>query len=743
MTVKILVGDALSQLAALPDESVHCCVSSPPYWALRSYGGDPGMIGLEPTFDEHLENLLAVFREVRRVLRKDGTLWLNYGDAYAGGGRGKGSGKQTTNVGSNLPPFRPDGFKPKDLMMMPARVAMALQADGWWLRSEIVWCLSGGTWLYAETQKGVGVHMLRDLVRLDPATVRLWDGQKWTRVRGWSETPKPDSAIEIVLRSGERIGCTPRHQWPTERGLLRADELKVGDCLKSTPLPVGNTPSPGWLTVDALWFAGLYLAEGSMSGDTIQIAGHVKETARWERVQEVCEHFGASPRLYVDGNSQSIHIDRSAALRAVLDVTLAGRTAKDKRLASGVWNWGNASLKSIIQGYLDGDGGKDGNRVRLGFTRNYGLERDLRCAAARLDATLTLRPAFAQMGEKTFPAFRGEWRWDRSGHHNEKARTEIVEIRRSRARRFYDVGVEEHPHVFALASGVLTHNSKPNPMPESVTDRPTSAHEKVFLFSKAVRYFYDHVAVRTPLKPETRARDSRADMYENEVPPGASKHSGIRKRRSDKQRGHSRRHAGFNDRWDAMSNAEQQAAGANLRNVWKVATKPFKGAHFATFPPEIVEPCVKAGTSEKGACANCGAPWTRDVVTPKAPRVPATGKTKDDPRLRMKTGQALQDWRDANPPRTVGWRPSCACDADVVPAACLDPFAGAGTVGLVADRLGRDAILIEINPEYAEMARGRIVEDAGGKADREILAVLGRERGRVEVSISEPMSAVL
>ena len=80
----IVVGDCMEVLASMASESVHCCITSPPYWGLRSYQGDPGMIGLEPTLEEHIERLVSVFREVRRVLRADGTLWLNYGDAYAG-----------------------------------------------------------------------------------------------------------------------------------------------------------------------------------------------------------------------------------------------------------------------------------------------------------------------------------------------------------------------------------------------------------------------------------------------------------------------------------------------------------------------------------------------------------------------------------------------------------------------------------------------------------------------------------
>lgn len=146
----IRIGDCLDYLRTLPSDSVHCCVTSPPYWGLRSYGVE-GQIGLEARFQEHMNVLVDVFREVRRVLRPDGVLWLNYGDAYAGGGMSGGdaasplgSGPQGNRKGVDIRigamGTRPlCGFKRKDLMLLPARLAIALHEDGWWLRSEIVW----------------------------------------------------------------------------------------------------------------------------------------------------------------------------------------------------------------------------------------------------------------------------------------------------------------------------------------------------------------------------------------------------------------------------------------------------------------------------------------------------------------------------------------------------------------------------------------------------------------------------
>jgi DNA modification methylase len=352
MSVRILQGDVMDRLADIPDDSVHCCVTSPPYWGLRDYGVD-GQLGMEPTLAEHIDAMVRVCREIRRVLRPDGTFWLNYGDCYATSPNGR-SAADTKATGNDDRTFRDKPFstiqgtlKPKDLCMVPSRLAIALQEDGWWVRSEIIW-------------------------------------------------------------------------------------------------------------------------------------------------------------------------------------------------------------------------------------------------------------------------------------------------------------------------------GKPNPMPESVTDRPATAHEKIFLLTKSARYAYEADAVRQSM---AEARLSRL-AQDVEGQKGSDRANGGRKtngpmkavggpHRTDKQHGHGRRHSGFNARWDAMSREEQQANGRNLRNfepapvdVWPIATRPFSDAHFATFPPELVERCLKAGCPKGG---------------------------------------------------TV-----------------LDPFGGAGTTGLVADRMGLDAILIELNPEYIEIAQKRIRSDAGMFDDVEV-----------------------
>jgi DNA modification methylase len=157
MSIRILNCDVLEGLAQLPDESVHCVVTSPPYWGLRDYGVD-GQIGLEPTPAEFVVRMVGVFREVRRVLRKDGTCWMNLGDSYAGSWGAQSRGDEYPGGLEGTSPIqahsikasvrdqsgtgslkRTPGLKSKDLIGIPWRVALALQADGWWLRSDIIW----------------------------------------------------------------------------------------------------------------------------------------------------------------------------------------------------------------------------------------------------------------------------------------------------------------------------------------------------------------------------------------------------------------------------------------------------------------------------------------------------------------------------------------------------------------------------------------------------------------------------
>lgn len=379
MTITIHVGDALEVLRTLPAESVHCVVTSPPFYGLRDYGVD-GQMGLEPTLNEYLTKMVALFREVRRVMRLDATAWVEMGDTYNAGTNANRRPTQApvyhggwTDGEERTIRINASGFKPKDLMGVPWRLALALQEDGWWLRSDIIW-------------------------------------------------------------------------------------------------------------------------------------------------------------------------------------------------------------------------------------------------------------------------------------------------------------------------------SRPNPMPESVTDRPTKAHSYVFLLSKSARYFYDAEAVREPDSGQDHARRALDGQPSLEPSGGlATPHAGIR------------------------TTEGRNGSGRNLRSVWHLATEPFPGSHFATMPTKLVEPCVKAGTSERGCCATCGAPWERVVEKELQNTRGKVGEHKGQGRADVNDAGSSFNWSGGvygmYKVETIGFRPTCAHGGDPVPATILDPFFGAGTVGLVADRLGRNAIGIELNPEYARMAEKRIRTD--------------------------------
>ena len=228
--------------------------------------------------------------------------------------------------------------------------------------------------------------------------------------------------------------------------------------------------------------------------------------------------------------------------------------------------------------------------------------------------------------------------------------------------------------------------SKPNPMPESVTDRPTKAHEYLFLLSKRASYYYDAYAVK-------EANSETSQMG------GVYRQDGKTRRLMRNGEGNEGIHSiGTINTWN----------GRNKRSVWHIATQPYPDAHFATYPEKLIEPCILAGTSEKGQCPQCGAPWGR--VVERAEDVDCGGlrKRADAPGAVLSQSSAFRTGKIASY-QTTGWQPSCACDAgEPVPQLVLDPFCGSGTTGAVAVKHGRSFVGVELNPAYVDLAKQRI-----------------------------------
>jgi len=247
-----------------------------------------------------------------------------------------------------------------------------------------------------------------------------------------------------------------------------------------------------------------------------------------------------------------------------------------------------------------------------------------------------------------------------------------------------------------LRSDIIWH--KPNPMPESVRDRPTKSHEYLFLLTKSSRYYFDAEAVREG-KDRLPVSVPRAKAFAKQGQVGTH-----------------------------LNGAEIITyVGRNLRSVWTIPTQPYKGAHFATFPRRLVSPCIKAGTSERGCCPKCGKGWERE-----------TERIGGPPRGDHRLNGELADCKTAHPKGTVagsalseiyrkhgyartetlGWSPACNCgppeadfaslNLDPVPCTVLDPFAGSGTTGAEAVTLGRSFVGIDLSAEYLKLARKRI-----------------------------------
>ena len=196
--------------------------------------------------------------------------------------------------------------------------------------------------------------------------------------------------------------------------------------------------------------------------------------------------------------------------------------------------------------------------------------------------------------------------------------------------------------------------SKLNPMPESVTDRPSKAHEYIFLLTKQAKYYYDAAAIRES--------SSNAVVSDNR----------------------------------------------NKRTVWEIPTQPYPDAHFATYPEKLVEPCILAGTSEKGVCAECGKPWERIVEASGGTIGQGWHNHANDLIRNMRDNSKGKSTDGTYKRQHKGWQSTCNCNADIVPATVLDPFVGSGTTLAVAQRLGRKGVGTDLNKDYLTLAEQRL-----------------------------------
>jgi len=238
-----------------------------------------------------------------------------------------------------------------------------------------------------------------------------------------------------------------------------------------------------------------------------------------------------------------------------------------------------------------------------------------------------------------------------------------------------------------LRQDIIWH--KPNPMPESVQDRCTKAHEYIFLLSKSPKYYFDSDAIAEPVTASTLDRLNQPTL--------------------EQQAGSNRVPGKTNGNMKAVGGTETR----NKRSVWSITTKPYKGAHFATFPPDLIKPCILAGCPSR-VCSVCGSPWKKIVErvparSTKCPKTDAlyqaqggTGEKKTGT-IGMSGGGRINGYS-----KTVGHEPTCSCNGEIKSGVVLDPFGGSGTTAQVAMEHGRSAILCELNPDYVPLIKKRL-----------------------------------
>ena len=591
-------GDAAVLLKKFPADFFRCCITSPPYWGLRDYNA-AGQIGAEDDPQEYIQRLVSIFEEVRRVLTADGTLWVNIGDSYTSGNRGyRAPDKKNPVRAMSYRAKTPKGLKPKDLVGIPWRLAFALQETGWYLRSDIIWekgnampeCLGPSTMVFIRTHGWISRISLGQLALL-PVFPEILGPQGWVQIKHVWRTKKP--AMSLEASRVERVICSPEHRFPisSDRRRERVTEKDARDIRHEgyadyfLYCPIGRFLSPtihtwmGHPLERALgYLLGVYAAEGGHDGER---GFRIKLTIGAHE-----QAFAKTIRECLDNYSieateilddSSLSFHFSAEwFTRIVDAFISGDVKTKALNIELLLNCPEEFRRALLEGYIDGDGSARTHGGWIAVSASRRLRDDLSTLASSL-GIITSKGQRVELDKRTGNTYSSHALW-----------TPYIQRRKTKSgmEGIYQVP-PRHRHLLhetremidLEVEGGLFLIGDGLVTHNSVRDRPTKSHEYIFLLSKSPKYYYDYENVR-------------------------------------------------------------ESNGRNRRTVWSIPTEPFLGAHFATFPPKLVEPCVLAGSRP-------------------------------------------DDW-------------------------VLDPFFGAGTVGVVCEQQRRKYVGIELNPKYVQLAVERI-----------------------------------
>jgi DNA modification methylase len=629
MSVRIINADVMEGLRQLPDESVHCVVSSPPYFGLRDYGV-AGQIGLEETPSAFVAKMVDVFSEVRRVLRSDGTCWLNMGDSYMPENRRENAkprkeypaGMQAIHMHADLPTKKSQivamhgsGIKRKDMIGVPWMLAFALRADGWWLRSDVVW------------------H---------------------------KPNPMPESVTDRPTKSHEYVFLLTK----AERYFYDAEAIK-----EAHAPPVQNRHSRNRVA-DAK-------RDVSRDGDAINAVGR-------DYRKNTCDDPDSSGR-----NKRSVW-------------TIATHPFNGTTLLA---DYVGADGKPYTRSEDCPIHGRNGSH-QTPQTGGYGEQPDHQQSRT---SGIGDHPGEAHEGEHASTPSNSN-RSDMSGSSPEHVPgSKPARKRRSQSQKppADDLGGDAGS---LLRSDDIEGRSTP------LADETGS----LLLVCSETAKPHSNGSHRTGLAPATNLACSVSAQTEIRT-AGTSE---LREPSDLAERSHASNSApaGLGGHPSGQMESGNGRKSSSKKHSAKCTCLLVSTDHFATFPPELPEICILAGTSQKGCCAKCGAPWGREtekIDTGKRQKMADGWDTAEGGHgtVHRNGREKGQSGVPVMASVTTGWEASCSCNADVKPCTVLDPFSGAGTTALVADRLQRNAIGIELNPTYAAMSERRINGDRGALLD--------------------------